>query len=116
MEQTPLTNIGHIKHRNLFVQVILYIITLGIYGIYWYHVTLNELHIANGDTEGAGCLWTILLFIPFGGLFAVWHHSSEYAKFVDGKYSGILIFILWLVFSPVVWYLVQTDLNRAASV
>ena len=30
---------SHIKYRNMVVQVILFIITLGIYGIYWFYST-----------------------------------------------------------------------------
>lgn len=104
----------HIKYRNMFIQVILYIITFGIYGLYWFYVTFNELSTANGKTEGAGCLWTFLLLIPIASLFSIWKHSTEYAEFVDNKYPGIALFILWLVFAPAVWFLVQLDLNRAA--
>jgi hypothetical protein len=106
--------IDHIKYRNMIVQVILYIITLGIYGIYWYYVTFNELRVANGKDEGPGCLWTILLLVPIANLFSFWFHSFEYAEFIDNRYPGIAIFILWIVFAPVVWFLVQWDLNQAA--
>ena len=106
---------SHIKRRNMVVQGLLVIVTLGIYAIYWFHVTLNELHKANGKAEGAG-MWTFLSIIPLVQLFAYWHYSFEYARFVDDKYPGIAIFILWIVFSPVVWFLVQSDLTgRQAS-
>ena len=105
---------SHIKRRNMVAQVVLVIVTLGIYAIYWFHVTLNELHRANGKRDGAG-LWTLLLFVPFGSLFSYWHYSFEYADFVSQKYPGIAVFLLWLVFSPVVWFLVQNDLNQAAG-
>lgn len=104
----------HIKYRNMFIQVILYIITFGIYGIYWYYVTFNELRVANGKDEGPGCLWTILLLVPIANLFSFWFHSFEYAEFIDERYPGIAMFILWIVFTPVVWFLVQWDLNKAA--
>ena len=104
----------HIKHRNMVMQVILFIITLGIYGIYWFYATLKELHQANGNNAGAGG-WTVLAIIPIANLFALWHHSHQYAQFIDGKYPGIAIFILWLVFGPAAWFLVQLDLNRAAK-
>ena len=110
----PPRRTDHIKYRNMVMQVILFIITLSIYGIYWFHVTLNELYRANGNEEGSGCLWTILYLIPIAQFFAYWHHSNQYARFTNNKYPGIAIFILWLVFSPVVWFLVQSDLNRAA--
>ena len=111
--ESPAPARNPIKYRNMIVQVILYVITLGIYGIYWFLVTLGEMHRANGKEE-SGCLWTVLSLIPIANLFALWHFSGEYARFVDDKYPGIAVFILWLVFPPVVWFLVQMDLNRAA--
>ena len=82
--------------------------------IYWYFATLEELQVANGK-EKSGCLITILLFVPILSLIPYWKHSSEYAGFIDDKYTGIAIFILWLVFGPVAWFMVQADLNRAAK-
>jgi hypothetical protein len=113
LEPTP-KRTDHIKYRNMVVQVLLFIITLGIYGIYWFFVTYQEMLRGNGKDEGSGCLWTFLTLIPIAQYFSFWKHSMEYAEFVDNKYPGIAIFILWLVFSPVVWFLVQMDLNRAA--
>ena len=108
------TRTEHIKYRNMVVQVVLAIVTFGIYIIYWYYVTLDELHKANANAEGAG-MWTFLSIIPFVQVFAYWHHSFEYAAFVDNKYPGIAIFILWIVFNPAVWFLVQSDLNQATN-
>ena len=44
-----------------------------------------------------------------------WDYSFLYSEFVSQKYPGIAIFLLGLVFSPVVWFLVQNDLNQAAG-
>ncbi len=104
----------HIKHRDMMMQVVLFLCTFGIYGLYWFYVTLKELHQDNGRDEWAGW-WTGLLIIPIVNFFALWHHAHQYAQFVGGKYSGVAIFILWLVFFPAAWLLVQHDLNRAAS-
>ena len=105
---------GHIKKRNMVMQVVLMVVTLGIYAIYWFYSTLKELHIANGKDEGAG-MWTIFLFLPILNYFAMWHYSSEYTAFATEKYPALLLFIAWLVFLPIVWFLVQTDLNKAAD-
>ena len=105
---------SHIKYRNMVMQVILVIVTLGVYALYWYYVTLGEIHKANGRPEGAGW-WTFLSVIPIVQYFSYWHHSDEYSEFVDEKYPPIGIFMLWIVFSPAVWFLVQSDLNRAAK-
>lgn len=104
----------HIKKRNMIMQIVLMVITLGIYAIYWYYSTLQELHTANSKNEGA-LLWTILALIPLINLFAYWHYSSEFATFNSGKYPTIVVFIAWIVFSPLVWLLVQLDLNKAAD-
>ena len=103
----------HIKNRNMLVQFGLFVVTLGIYAIYWYYSTLKELHIANGKDEGAG-LWTVLALIPIANFFSWWHYSSEFARFTNDRYPSILTFILWIVFSPVVWLIVQMELNKAA--
>ncbi len=104
----------HIKKRNMVMQVVLMIVTLGIYAIYWFYSTLKELHIANGKDEGAG-MWTVLSLIPFLNLFATWHYASECTQFNGKRYPTILIFLAWIVFFPIAWFMVQTDLNKAAD-
>ena len=96
------------------MQVVLAIITLGIYVLYWFYSTLKELQIANGKDERA-VMWIIFLFIPILNYFAAWHYASEYAAFNGDKYPALLIFLAWIVFVPSVWFLVQTDLNKAAD-
>ena len=108
-------NNSHIKNRNMFLQPFLVIITLGIYGIYWFHVTLGELHQANNREEPRHWKWTILFCIPLLDFFSFWHYAGEYSEFVWNKYPRVLIFILWIVFFPAVWFLVQRDLNRTAG-
>ena len=103
-----------IKKRNLVMQVVLAIVTLGIYFIYWFYSTLKELHIANGKDEGAG-MWTVFLIIPILNYFAAWHYASEFAAFNGDKYPALLIFLAWIVFAPMVWILVQIELNKAAE-
>ena len=43
----------HIKKRNMIMQIVLMLITLGIYAIYWLYYTLRELHITDGKDHGA---------------------------------------------------------------
>ena len=105
----------HIKNRNMIMQIVLMIVTLGIYFVYWFHSTLNELHIANGKDEGSG-KWTLFLFIPILNYFAAWHYASEAAAFTSNRYPAFLIFLLWLFgLGIVVWILVQMELNKAAN-
>lgn len=102
-----------IKYRNMWMQVLLFIITLGIYGIYWFYSTAREM-IDYQKIDGSPGLWTILLFIPFANLFAYWKYGGLVDSLTDSKYPQILIFILYIFFSPLVWLLTQLELNRLA--
>ncbi|MBQ10934.1 MAG: hypothetical protein CMJ45_05230 [Planctomyces sp.] len=59
-----------IKRRNMLVQILLFIVTLGIYGIYWFYATSKEM-VEYKKLDGSPILWTILLFIPFGSFFSL---------------------------------------------
>ena len=107
---------GHIKRRNMVMQIFLCIITLGIYAFYWHFVTLGELRRANDSPDDKRLLWTLLLLVPILNLFSFWRHSKEYTYFITDRYPVIVIFVLWIIFVPAVWFLVQVDLNRAAGV
>ena len=105
----------HIKNRNMIMQVVLFVVTIGIYGIYWFYSTLKELHVANGEEDAGEILWTILMFIPLANFFSYWHYSGECAAFTGEKYPRFVMFILWIFFSPAVWLLMQLELNKAAT-
>ncbi len=104
-----------IKRRNMWMQVGLMIITLGIYSIYWYYVTSKEMgdymHMSTNPV-----LWTILLFIPFANLYSYWKHSVLVEAIAENKYPPVLLFVLWMFFSPAVWFMTQTELNRLAPI
>ena len=100
--------------RIALPNLLLTIVTLGIYAVYWYYVTLKELHIANGKEANTG-LWTVLALAPIANLFAYWHYACEYAQFVDQKYPASVVFLIWIIIFPVAWFLVQTELNKAAT-
>jgi hypothetical protein len=104
-----------IKYRNMFVQVLLMIITLGIYSIYWYYQTACEMKSLDNDDSAEPGLWTILLFIPFANLYSYYKHAELYEKISAEHFNRWIMFILWIVFSPVVWAIIQLDLNKRAE-
>ena len=103
-----------IKRRNMVVQVFLMIITLGIYGIYWFYVTSKEM-IEHKGLDGSPGLWTVLSLIPLVNLYAEYKQGEAVEALTDGSVNRWIIFILWLVFSPAVWFIVQTELNKRAT-
>ncbi len=103
-----------IKRRNLFVQVLLFIITFSIYGIYWFYVTCQEM-VEYKKLEGSPGLWTILFFVPFAAIYSYYKQGAALEALTDGAVNKWIIFILWFVFSPAVWFIVQTELNKRAT-
>ena len=103
-----------IKRRNMVVQVFLMIITLGIYGIYWFYVTSKEM-IEHKGLDGSPGLWTVLSLIPLVNLYAEYKQGEAVEALTDSSVNRWIIFILWLVFSPAVWFIVQTELNKRAT-
>ena len=103
-----------IKKRNMGMQVLLMVVTLGIYGIYWFYVTSKEM-VEHKGLGGNPALWTLLYLIPFANLYAVYKQGEAVEALTEGSTNRWIIFILWLVFSPAVWFITQTELNKRAS-
>ena len=104
-----------IKKRNLLGQVGLVIITFGIYAIYWFYKISEEMKFVAKDAEASPALWTVLLFIPFANIWSYYKFCQLYEKVSTDRFNKWLLFVLWLVFSPAVWFIVQTEMNKKAD-
>ena len=104
-----------VKSRNMFVQIFIFIITFGIYGIYWFYQTGKELKSVAKDENASPGFWTILLFVPLAAVYSYYKYSALFSQVSSEKSNKWIVFILWLVFSPAVWFLVQKDLNEVAE-
>jgi hypothetical protein len=104
-----------IKRRDMLVQVFLFIITFGIYGIYWFYQTAVEMkHLVNDPDISPG-LWTVLLLLPPLSFYAHYKYADLFEDVADDHLNRWILFILWIVFCPAVWFIVQTDLNKKAA-
>ncbi len=103
-----------VKKRGVLFVIALSLITFGIYAIYWFYHTRNELNELTGETTSP-ILWTIGLFIPFVNFYVLWKYC-EAAEIASKKAQNkVIIFLAWLVFFPVAQYLVQEELNKLAK-
>ena len=84
-----------IKRRNMLMQVLLMIITLGIYGIYWFYVTSKEM-IEHKGLNGNAVLWLVLTFVPFLNFYAYYKHGEALAALTDGSINKWLMLVLWI--------------------
>lgn len=106
---------GNVKYREMWIQVVLVIVTLGIYVIYWFYQTVTEIKGLAGDTEISPTLLTVLLFVPFGAIYSHYKYGEVFEKISSERLNRWILFLLWLFFSPAVWFIVQTELNKRAT-
>jgi len=110
---TPqVTNASAFRHRSLGKMVVFFIITFSFYGLYWMH-QVNKQVAAGTDENFSPLLRTIGLLIPLLNLYFIWKFSMSSEAVVDQ--SGVLMFLLWLVFPPAAWYLTSTGINDVAA-
>jgi len=103
-----ITDESAFKSGSLGMQILFTIVTFGIYSLYWMH----KLHksIAKGtDRNVSAGLRTIGLFIPFYNFVVLWRDSHDVEP-ITGK-DGVLVFLLFIVFGPAAWYLIQSGIN-----
>ena len=53
--------------------------------------------------------------LPLINVYAYYKQGGGVEALTDGTMNKWIIFILWLVFSPAVWFITQTELNKRAS-
>jgi hypothetical protein len=104
-----------VKHRNMLVQVLLFFITFGLYGLYWFYATTDEMKNLLNDPDISPGLLTFLSIIPIVNLYALYKYSDLFEEVADDHTNRWLLFVLWIVFVPAIWFIVQTELNRKAD-
>ena len=108
-----------IEYRSLGKIACLMVMTVGIYGLFWFYWVSKEMLAYNGRKGNPG-LWVIALdlagSIPFIHAIPVW----KFAWLVDltskGKYNKFFLFAggLLIVFIPIIMFLTQRLLNEIA--
>ena len=103
-----------IKHRSLGMQVLLVIVTLGVYGIYWYYIAFAQM-LAHQREDGSAGMQTFLLFVPIAGIFAIWKFGGLVEGVTNRRYSQGKMFLIFVFLGPVGWWITQTELNKLAT-
>ena len=99
------------KKRNPIVMAVLSLITCGLFTIYWVIVTARDIP----NAPKSHMLW--LLLVP-GLNIVIWvMYTLKYSKavFALTGFNFIILFILFIVFSPVAVFLGQSQLNKKAG-
>jgi hypothetical protein len=111
-DTTEVTDASAFDHRSLGKQILFSVLTLGLYTLYWFHVTHRQLS-AGTSADFNPTMRTVGLFVPVYNLVVIWRTSHDAEALVDQ--DGTLLFVLFLVFAPAAWYLVQSGINAVAD-
>ncbi len=108
-----------VEYRSLPRMVFLMVVTLGLYGVFWYFWMSKEM-LAYNRRSGNPSLWVIALglaitFPPFY-LIPVWKFADQVHLTSKGRYNRFLLFGagLFIFFLPLIMLLAQKLLNTIA--
>ncbi len=98
------------QHRDPIMVILLSIITLGIYSLFWYVVTKNEM-----NAKGAQIPTAWLIIIPFVNIWWYWKFC-EGVELVTNKGMGVAVafLLLWLL-GAIGEAIIQNELNKVAA-
>ena len=101
------------KKSNIPLMILLFVVTLGIYGIYWiidFQIQLNK-----KTKEGFGWLGHVLmLFLTFGVYFIYWQYAAGRRLASQGAKDRSLVY-LFFCFIYLFWlnpFLMQAQANK----
>ena len=101
----------NIKKRNPVWVVILSIITCGIYLIYWFVQTKEEMKSLGADIPSA---W--LIIVPIGNFYLFYKYCDGFSKYVKKDNLGIVWFLVSILIPPFLPVILQVELNKLANV
>ncbi len=110
------------KERNIALCIVFSFITCGIYGLYWFFVTLtDDLKQAAGDEKTAGGVLALILTLVTCNIYG-WYWSYKRGENIDtaktqsgavSNNSGILFIILQALGLGIIAYaIMQNEINN----
>ena len=100
--------------RNVLMVPILLVITFGIYGLYWYYTTSDQL-IRHNKSDENPFVWLLFALIPIVNMVAVWKHSQAIQIMSGNKVNGVALFVIWIILPPVAMVWSQSEMNKLAA-
>jgi len=99
-----------VKQRDPIMVIVYTMLTCGLYYLYWLYETSKEL------TELGAELPTIwFIFIPIIQYYYLYKYLEEWHRIVKYEQDFMMVLIIGYIFSPIVMYWVQEELNKLAK-
>ena len=111
-----------IQERNIAVQVILSIITCGIYGIYWFITLTNDAAKMAEEPDFKGGMAFLFTILTCGIYGIYWYYKMGKVVYTAGEKNGekfddnaVLYLVLGILgFGIINYCIMQNDLNKLA--
>lgn len=97
-------------HRSVVLVILLSLFTFGIYPLYWYVKTKDEM-VSLGASIPTG--W--LLIIPIANLYWIWKWSQGVEQVSRGQMSAAVTMLLMLLLGVIGTAIVQDTFNKLAG-
>lgn len=104
------------QSRNIATQIILTIVTCGLYGIYWLYTLGNDIgQLEDGDPKGGRVLLLSLVTCGIYTIFFFYKSGTVLEKYTR-KNDGVLYLVLSLVGLAIISYaLIQNEINTVIN-
>ena len=99
-----------VKQRNPFMVIVLSLCTFGIYALFWYVWTKNEMNELGAEIPTA---W--LIIVPIANIYWLWKYCEGVEKVSKGETQGIMVFLMMILLGPIGMWMVQSALNKLAK-
>jgi hypothetical protein len=98
---------SYMTKRSVAAVIVLSLITCGIYGIYWFVATKNEM-----VDRGASIPTAWLVIVPLANIYWMWKWSEGVEHVTQGKSSAALTFVLVFLLGVIGVAIVQATFNK----
>ena len=100
-----------VEKRNIVLVYVLGFVTFGIYFLWWFYQTKEEIN----NEFGAKIPTAILLIIPIANLYWMYKYAEAFSLKVKKDNNAILWALLFILVGIIAPALVQSELNKIAK-
>lgn len=112
-----------IQERNIVVQILLSIVTCGLYSIYWFITLTNDAATKASDPDFKGGMAFLLTLVTCGIYGFYWYYKMGKTLYKAGQDNGVeisdnsVVYLILGIFGlgVVNYCIMQSDLNKLAT-
>ena len=113
-----------VQNRNIAMNIVLSLVTCGIYGLYWFITLTDDTNTVSGETNGTSGITALLLTIVTCGIYG-WYWAYKQGEKMDracatrgiaASNSSVLYLLLFIFGLGIIAYAIMQDkLNQMST-